>query len=59
MIRGSRMHSPPPFYIGTTLDKLSDPYDQDFYDQKCQIVYQRVYDSYYGAGRSIYASLPA
>ena len=29
-------------------------YDTDLYQQKCQLVYQHVYDSYYGAGKSIY-----
>ncbi|MEO8287119.1 MAG: type I restriction endonuclease subunit R [Chloroflexota bacterium] len=29
-------------------------YTADLYQQKCATVYQHVYDSYYGAGRSIY-----
>jgi type I restriction enzyme, R subunit len=40
--------------IETMLDRLPETYDKDLYDQKCQQVYQHVYDSYYGAGRSIY-----
>jgi type I restriction enzyme R subunit len=40
--------------IEKTLDKLPDTYDQGLYDQKCLVVYQHVYDSYYGADKSIY-----
>ena len=45
--------------IQKTLDKLPQAYDTDLYQQKCQLVYQHVYDSYYGAGRSIYTPLAA
>ena len=41
--------------IETILDRLPEVYDQNLYHQKCQAVYQHVYDSYYGDGRSIYA----
>jgi type I restriction enzyme R subunit len=41
--------------IETILDKLPEIYDKPLYDHKCQVVYQHVYDSYYGAGRSIYS----
>jgi len=41
--------------IEKVLDKLPEVYDQPLYEAKCQVVYQHVYDSYYGAGRSIYA----
>jgi len=40
--------------IESVLDKLPQIYDKPLYDQKCQVVYQHVYDTYYGAGRSIY-----
>jgi type I restriction enzyme R subunit len=40
--------------IETTLDKLPDIYDKDLYDRKCQLVYQHVYDSYYGDKKSVY-----
>lgn len=40
--------------IETILDRLPEVYDQTLYNQKCQLVYQHVYDSYYGAGRSVY-----
>ena len=31
-------------------------YVQELYDQKCLLVYQNVYDSYYRANRSVYSS---
>ena len=43
--------------IETILDKLPQIYNKPLYDQKCQVVYQHVYDAYYGAGRSIYSPL--
>jgi len=42
--------------IEIVLDKLPEVYDKNLYDQKCQVVYQHVYDSYYGAGKSIYST---
>jgi type I restriction enzyme R subunit len=45
--------------IEKILDKLPENYDAELYKLKCQIVYQHVYDSYYGDGRSIYTSLVA
>ena len=41
--------------IEILLDELPDSYDADIYEEKCQQVYQHVYDSYYGDGRSLYA----
>ena len=42
--------------IGKILDKgLPEKYTGDVYHQKCEIVYQHIYDSYLGEGRSIYA----
>jgi type I restriction enzyme R subunit len=41
--------------IADILDKLPDTYDVGLYQEKCQLVYQHVYVSYYGAGRSIYS----
>ena len=35
---------------------LPECYTPDIYDQKCEAIYQHVYDSYYGAGSSIYAA---
>ncbi len=40
--------------IEELLDKLPETYDTEAYQEKCQQVYQHVYDSYYGSGRSIY-----
>ena len=45
--------------IRDILDKLPQAYNDDLYQQKRQVVYQHVYNSYYGAGRSIYTSLAA
>jgi len=43
------------FTIETILDKmLPGTYTPEIYRQKCNVVYQHVYDSYYGAGKSIY-----
>ena len=40
--------------IQTILDELPECYEQEIFDQKCEAVYQHIYDSYYGAGNSIY-----
>ncbi len=45
--------------IRDVLYQLPDAYDEDLFQQKLQLVYQHVYDSYYGEGKSIYASLAA
>ena len=37
------------------LDELPRAYTSELYQQKCDSVYQHVYDSYHGEGRSIYA----
>ena len=37
------------------LDELPDRYTQEIYDQKCEVVYQHIYDCYYGNGNSIYS----
>ena len=31
-------------------------YTKELYERKCDEVYQHIYDSYYGEGRSIYAA---
>ena len=41
--------------VDQILDELPACYTQDLYDQKCEAVYQHVYDSYYGQGSSIYS----
>lgn len=40
--------------IQQRLDELPEVYDRNLYQAKCELVYQHVYDSYYGAGKSIY-----
>ena len=45
--------------IEELLDKLPEAYDETLYNQKCQVVYQHVYDAYYGSGRSVYSSIAA
>jgi type I restriction enzyme R subunit len=42
--------------IKDVLDKLPTSYSADLYEEKCREVYQHVYESYYGQGRSIYDS---
>ena len=41
--------------IEEILDRLPGSYTPEIYRQKCQVVYQHVYDSYYGQGRSVYS----
>ena len=38
------------------LGELPRAYTSDLYQQKCDTVYQHVYDSYQGEGKSIYAA---
>jgi type I restriction enzyme R subunit len=42
--------------IQQVLDRLPGLYDSPLYEEKCSTVYQHVYDSYYGAGKSVYRS---
>jgi type I restriction enzyme, R subunit len=35
---------------------LPRAYTKDLYERKCDEVYQHIYDSYYGQGRSVYAA---
>ncbi|TWU29647.1 type I restriction endonuclease subunit R [Bythopirellula polymerisocia] len=42
--------------VRTVLDQLPRAYTPELYQQKCDTVYQHVYDSYLGEGRSIYAA---
>jgi type I restriction enzyme R subunit len=35
-------------------DNLPDSYSPEIFDQKCSDIYQHVYESYFGAGRSIF-----
>ena len=43
--------------IEDMLDKgLPEKFTEDIFHQKCGLVYQHVYDSYFGEGRSVYAA---
>ena len=33
---------------------LPNKYDQECFNQKCAVLYQHVYDAYYGPGQSLY-----
>ena len=47
-------------HIEVYLDShLPDRYSTELYKTKCEKIYQHVYDSYYGAGRGIYAGARA
>ena len=41
--------------IEQLLDRLPALYTPELYRQKCELVYQHVYDSYYGQGNGIYS----
>lgn len=42
--------------IEDILDKaLPDKFSQDMFHQNCALIYQHIYDSYFGEGRSLYA----
>ncbi len=43
--------------IQEVLENLPQKYSDDDYRVKCEAVYQHVYDSYYGAGRSVYGMI--
>ena len=41
--------------IEECLDRgLPEKYNQALYQNKCELLYQHIYDSYYGPGRSLY-----
>ena len=40
--------------VAEILDELPERYTQEIYDWKCEVVYQHIYDCYYGNGNSIY-----
>ena len=44
--------------IEKALDFLPESYGVELYQNKCDAVFQHVYDSYYGAGKSVYIPLP-
>lgn len=41
--------------IETVLDELPRVYTKELYRQKCDIIYQHVYDAYFGKNSSIFA----
>ncbi len=41
--------------IEETLELLPRAYSKELYGTKCDVIYQHVFDSYFGAGRSVYA----
>ena len=41
------------------LDELPETFSAEIYEAKCDAVYQHVFESYYGAGGSVYASMSA
>ena len=42
--------------IEEVLDRLPEAFDKALFDQKCDLVFQHVYESYHGAGKSVYGS---
>ena len=42
--------------VAEILDELPERYTQEIYDQKCEVVYQHIFDCYAGAGNSIYTA---
>jgi type I restriction enzyme R subunit len=42
------------FTIEEVLDGLPRVYSKELYEQKCDVAYQHVFDSYYGPGESVY-----
>jgi type I restriction enzyme R subunit len=42
--------------IEEELDKLPEAYTRELYTEKCNLVYEHVYESYWGEGQSIYVS---
>jgi len=39
------------------LDELPRVFTREIYTQKCNVVYQHIFESYYGEGRSVYAGV--
>jgi type I restriction enzyme, R subunit len=42
--------------IKGVLDALPEAYTDEQYERKCEVAYQHIYESYFGAGRSVYAA---
>ena len=43
------------YTIETILDELPRVYTPELYERKCEVVYQHVFDSYYGQEKGLYA----
>lgn len=41
--------------IQDSLEELPPAYSPSLYNEKCELVYQHVYDSYFGSGQSVYS----
>jgi type I restriction enzyme, R subunit len=41
--------------IQDVLDQLPEKYTEEIYNEKCVVLFQHVFDSYYGEGRSVYS----
>jgi type I restriction enzyme R subunit len=41
--------------VETVLDQLPRAFTPELYEQKCEVVYQHVFDCYQGQGMSLYA----
>ena len=37
---------------------LPDAFTEELFDTKCEVVYQHVYEHYFGEGRSTYSGMP-
>ena len=42
--------------IQDTLEDLPPAYSRGMYGEKCELIYQHVYDSYFGSGQSVYSN---
>jgi type I restriction enzyme R subunit len=42
--------------VEVKLDELPRVFTREIYNQKCNAVYQHVFENYYGEGRSVYAT---
>jgi type I restriction enzyme R subunit len=43
-------------YVEDKLDELPEMFTPEIYKRKCDVVYQHLFENYYGEGRSVYAS---
>jgi type I restriction enzyme R subunit len=41
--------------VEVELDRLPDVYEESIYWDKVTLIYQHIYDSYWGQGKSVYA----